>query len=122
MSGVDATHDAGLESWLDSANDPATDFPIQNLPFGRFRSEDDADWRIGVAIGDQVLDVRAAGLVDLSDMNRLIRLAPEARAALRAALSEGLRKGDDGFGEGNFKALFQSIERDQVRRGVLEAS
>jgi 4-hydroxyphenylpyruvate dioxygenase len=29
------------------------------------------------------------------------------------------RKGDDGFGEGNFKALFQSIERDQLRRGVL---
>ena len=29
------------------------------------------------------------------------------------------RKGDDGFGEGNFKALFQSIEQDQVRRGVL---
>ena len=32
------------------------------------------------------------------------------------------RKGDDGFGEGNFKALFQSIERDQIRRGVLQAS
>jgi 4-hydroxyphenylpyruvate dioxygenase len=32
------------------------------------------------------------------------------------------RKGDDGFGEGNFKALFESIERDQVRRGVLEVS
>ena len=32
------------------------------------------------------------------------------------------RKGDDGFGEGNFKALFQSIERDQVRRGVLAAT
>jgi 4-hydroxyphenylpyruvate dioxygenase len=31
------------------------------------------------------------------------------------------RKGDDGFGEGNFKALFESIERDQVRRGVLAA-
>ena len=31
------------------------------------------------------------------------------------------RKGDDGFGEGNFKALFQSIERDQIRRGVLTA-
>jgi 4-hydroxyphenylpyruvate dioxygenase len=31
------------------------------------------------------------------------------------------RKGDDGFGEGNFKALFESIERDQVRRGVLKA-
>ena len=32
------------------------------------------------------------------------------------------RKGDDGFGEGNFKALFQSIERDQVRRGVLSTT
>ena len=31
------------------------------------------------------------------------------------------RKGDEGFGEGNFKALFESIERDQVRRGVLQA-
>jgi len=30
------------------------------------------------------------------------------------------RKGDDGFGEGNFKALFESIERDQVSRGVLK--
>ncbi|MBB4657881.1 4-hydroxyphenylpyruvate dioxygenase [Parvularcula dongshanensis] len=30
------------------------------------------------------------------------------------------RKGDDGFGEGNFKALFESMERDQVRRGVLK--
>lgn len=32
------------------------------------------------------------------------------------------RKGDDGFGEGNFKALFESIERDQVNRGVLKGS
>jgi len=32
------------------------------------------------------------------------------------------RKGDDGFGEGNFKALFESIERDQLRRGVLQAA
>ena len=31
------------------------------------------------------------------------------------------RKGDEGFGEGNFKALFESMERDQIRRGVLEA-
>ena len=31
------------------------------------------------------------------------------------------RKGDDGFGEGNFKALFESIEEDQIRRGVLNA-
>ena len=32
------------------------------------------------------------------------------------------RKDDDGFGEGNFKALFESIERDQIKRGVLDVS
>jgi 4-hydroxyphenylpyruvate dioxygenase len=32
------------------------------------------------------------------------------------------RKGDDGFGEGNFRALFESIEEDQIRRGVLQAA
>ncbi|MBD3677636.1 MAG: 4-hydroxyphenylpyruvate dioxygenase [Rhodobacteraceae bacterium] len=32
------------------------------------------------------------------------------------------RKGDDGFGEGNFKALFESIEQDQIERGVLTAA
>ncbi len=31
------------------------------------------------------------------------------------------RKGDDGFGEGNFRALFESIEQDQIERGVLKA-
>jgi 4-hydroxyphenylpyruvate dioxygenase len=31
------------------------------------------------------------------------------------------RKGNEGFGEGNFKALFESIELDQIRRGVIEA-
>ena len=32
------------------------------------------------------------------------------------------RKGDDGFGEGNFKALFESLERDQLRRGVIQSA
>ena len=31
------------------------------------------------------------------------------------------RKGNEGFGEGNFKALFQAMEDDQIRRGVIEA-
>ena len=30
------------------------------------------------------------------------------------------RKGNEGFGEGNFQALFESIEQDQIRRGVLK--
>lgn len=90
---LDASHDPALQSWVDSANDPATDFPIQNLPFGRFRTEGDADWRIGVAIGDQVLDLRDAKVIDSSDMNRLMRLSPEVRRSLRQAISEGLRVG-----------------------------
>ncbi len=91
-SGIDETHDAGLVSWVESANDPGTDFPIQNLPFGRFRSASDAPWRIGVAIGDQVLDLEAAGLIDGPDMHRLMR---GDHGALRLALSRGLRTGSE---------------------------
>ena len=40
---VNDTHDASLRSWVESANAPETDFPIQNLPFGRFRCEEDSD-------------------------------------------------------------------------------
>jgi fumarylacetoacetase len=90
---LDATHDPALRSWLESANDPATDFPIQNLPFGRFRRADDMDWRIGVAIGDQVLDLRRAKLIETYEMNRLMQLTREPRQALRRAISEGLRHG-----------------------------
>jgi fumarylacetoacetase len=90
---VDATHDPALRSWLESANDPATDFPIQNLPFGRFRRADDMDWRIGVAIGDQVLDLRRARLIESYDINLIMRLAKEPRQALREAISQGLRAG-----------------------------
>jgi len=93
MTPIDETHDPALRSWVDSANEPASDFPIQNLPFGRFKVEDDPEWRIGVAIGDQVLDLRAAGLINFSDMNRLIRLKLETRRELRAQLSTGLAAG-----------------------------
>ena len=34
---LNETHDAALESWVESANAPEADFPIQNLPFGVFR-------------------------------------------------------------------------------------
>ncbi len=90
---VDETHDPALESWVESANVEGSDFPIQNLPFGRFREAADIDWRIGVAIGDQVLDLRRAGLIDSHDMNRLMSLAPAARRDLRRALSAGLKRG-----------------------------
>jgi len=90
MSTIDPTHDPALTSWVESANGPDTDFPIQNLPFGRFKVEDDPEWRIGVAIGDQVLDLRGTGVLNFSDINRLIRLIPETRRKLRAQISAGL--------------------------------
>ena len=90
---LDETHDPALMSWVESANHPATDFPIQNLPFGRFRRGAGLDWRIGVAIGDQVLDLEAAGLIDHPDMHRLMAESPASRGALRLALSRGLRDG-----------------------------
>ena len=94
MSTIDSTHDPKLRSWVAAANSQGADFPIQNLPFGRFRKAGSAEaFRIGVAIGDQVLDLRAAGLVDHDDMNRLMAAAPAERRALRAKLSEGLREG-----------------------------
>jgi len=64
---IDRTHDPKLTSWIESANDRASDFPIQNLPFGAFSRDDDDHPRIGVAIGDSILDLEAcvnAGLFD----------------------------------------------------------
>lgn len=87
------THDPALQSWVESANDPTTDFPIQNLPLGRFRRPDELDWRIGVAIGDQVLDLRRTRTIDSDNINRLMRLRQPARLALRRAISQGLRHG-----------------------------
>ncbi len=92
MVTLNETHDASLRSWVTSANSASSDFPIQNLPFGRFRTTPDAPWNIGVAIGDQVLDLRAAGLIDHADMARLLAMAPADRSALRLALSRGLRE------------------------------
>ena len=90
----DATHNPALRSWVASANDAACDFPIQNLPFGRFRHAGaDKALRLGVAIGDQILDLEIAGLVTHGDMNRLMASTPAERQSLRATLSQGLAEG-----------------------------
>lgn len=54
---INATHDHGLESWVESANSASTDFPVQNLPVCRFVYQNEE--RVGAAIGDFVLDVGA---------------------------------------------------------------
>src|SRR6516164_2905167 len=66
------THDPAMTSWVESANDPATDFPIQNLALCSFERAHDGHSHdhMGVRIGDQVLDVsmlEEAGFFDQSD-------------------------------------------------------
>ncbi|MGA8005053.1 MAG: fumarylacetoacetase, partial [Burkholderiales bacterium] len=61
---LDETHDPKRTSWVESANDPGCDFPIQNLPFGIFRRRGTLETpRAGVAIGDKILELSAAGAV-----------------------------------------------------------
>ncbi|MBE7942274.1 MULTISPECIES: fumarylacetoacetase [Ramlibacter] len=93
MNLLNETHDPALRSWVTSANAPGCDFPVQNLPFGRFRTAPAEPWRIGVAIGDEVLDLRAAGLLDHAAMAQVLTLPQAERSALRLALSRGLRAG-----------------------------
>ena len=58
MMTLNETHHPDLRSWLASANEATSDFPIQNLPFAVFKRRDsDEAFRGGVAIGDQVLDL-----------------------------------------------------------------
>jgi len=81
---IDRTHDPSLRSWVESANQPGCDFPIQNLPFATFRRG--AGTHVGVAIGDRVLDVTAA--LPIPSMRSLMAMAKAERVALRQRISE----------------------------------
>jgi fumarylacetoacetase len=103
---LDETHDPARKSWVETANTGDTPFPIQNLPFGVFcrRGEEVSRRRIGVAIGQSVLDVAAASRAGLlrgaesaaepcaePSLNTLMSLGPTAWRSLRRALSNLLR-------------------------------
>jgi fumarylacetoacetase len=103
---IDQTHDPALTSFVAGANAAGCDFPIQNLPYGAFRRRSATGApRIGVAIGDQILDVAAtADLLDgaaghaaatcaMPHLNALMALGPDAWAALRSGLSQLLSTG-----------------------------
>ena len=87
-----------MTSWVASANNAETDFPLNNLPYGVF-STNSLEARCGVAIGDMVLDLAAleeAGIVTLGDepvfdvpyWNDVMEMGPEAWAGLRSRLTE----------------------------------
>jgi fumarylacetoacetase len=106
---LNETHDPSLTSWVDSANAPGTDFPIQNLPFCVFRPRGSGQaFRGGVAIGDQIVDLaslgnalddasqegrNAAALAARDSLNDLMAAGPQTWSALRLALSRLLRCG-----------------------------
>lgn len=96
---LNPTHDPARTSWVESANQVAADFPLQNLPFGIFRTAETLAPRIGVAIGEQILDLSALAGRDLlpiaarplcqqTTLNPLMAAGPAVWTALRARLSE----------------------------------
>ena len=93
-------NDPKLRSFIDV--DAASDFPIQNLPYGVFSSKDGRAPRIGVAIGDFVLDLwelAQDGRLDVGDLgvfagptlNAFMALGPKVWSRTRARISELLR-------------------------------
>jgi fumarylacetoacetase len=60
MIEIDETHDPRRKSWVESANDAGSDFPIQNLPLGIFSTGTLLSRRFGIAIGDRIFDVGRA--------------------------------------------------------------
>jgi len=101
-----------LTSWIESANSPDTDFPIQNLPFGVFSRRGEVERRIGVAIGDKIVDVAeslsanlwsgeardVARWCDRPTLNELMQAPKDSLSKFRARLSELLvgTPGDEG--------------------------
>ena len=95
LPSIDETHDPNRTSWVSSANGhPA--FPVQNLPFGVFSPAGASDPRAGAAIGDQILDLRAAAAAGLlpepaalrgAELNTLFALPSGDRRSLRQRLS-----------------------------------
>jgi len=101
---LNSTHDPRLRSWVESANQEGSDFPVQNLPYGVFSAPARLAPRVGVAIGDQVLDlalleqsgllVAAAGkrVFEAGALNPFMALGRRAWTETRARLSELLRR------------------------------
>jgi fumarylacetoacetase len=83
---IDESHDPALRSWVESANHPESDFPIQNLPFAVFSRRGTSEpLRVGVAIGDKVLD-----LLQCRELGLLRELPADAQAVLGAPAMNGL--------------------------------
>jgi fumarylacetoacetase len=83
---MDLTHDPNLKSWVESANLPDTDFPVQNLPYASFRKRGEERIRTGVAIGEMVLD--ASDALGIPSLLGVMAMSRGERTGLRRRLSE----------------------------------
>ncbi len=107
---INETHDPNLKSWVESANDPNTDFPIQNLPFCYFTHPDNQIEQPGTVIGDMILDlngVTQSGLFNVDDelsvaenwlggnysLDIFMNSRPHTRSVVRRFLSSWLSAG-----------------------------
>lgn len=88
---IDETHEPGRKSWVESANRPGCDFPIQNLPLGVFRPPNETRPRVGVAIGDFILD--ASEWIPGETLNGFLALPATQRRDVRRELSKALEAG-----------------------------
>lgn len=114
---INETHDPQRKSWVESANAPGHDFPVQNLPLGMFSRAGSQAPRPGVAIGDQVLDLAECITLDLLPDERL-------SALLRTCIQEGglnalMAAGKDAAGALR-RAAFGLLEA-QAAQGVAAA-
>ncbi|WP_194712609.1 fumarylacetoacetase [Noviherbaspirillum soli] len=111
MNNLNETHDPALRSWVASANLPASDFPVQNLPFAVFRRKGSAEaFRGGVAIGDQILDLSAAAGTGVFSGDAAIALQAGAQDKLNALMA---------LGAGKWRALRLALSR-ALREGAAE--
>lgn len=103
---LDETHDASARSWLQSANGDG-DFPLQNLPFCVFSTNDSSAPRVGVGLGQSIIDLAklhavlddsakgAAIAAEADCLNPLMALGHEITDALRRGLFRLYRDGAD---------------------------
>ena len=131
---TDGTHDPNLESWIESANDPSSDFPIQNLPLAMMAEIDEEGAWLGVVmrIGDKLLDLNAlaaCGDFDLDEdvwsfftVDNIAEEGAGARAKLRKAVQSLLLKDNPALRDHpqRDEYLYDAATADLVRPFVIE--
>ena len=111
---LNATHDPARRSWVEGANLPGADFPILNLPFGRFQTAGGAA-TTGVALGDQIIDLSALGAVLVGSAAETARAGTTGVLALLSQPRESLS---------SLRASLSDLYRadGEADRGVAEAA